>query len=478
MEKHGFGNLGKISYGLYFGGQICIYALVGVFISTYMTDIGIPLAAVGIILVLARVWDAINDPIFGIIVDKFKWKSGEKYLPWIRLATGLILVCSVAIFLCPASLPVGIKTAWVGIAYLCWGMSYTMCDIPIYAIPTSMTDDTKERSMIISFGRIGCTVTGGLITLLLPVLRKNFGWSLTGTVICVIGALLMIPASVTIREHKTEVTNHTSSLKEIALGVKNNKYLIIFYAAFLVNGCLNFANATSLYFARYCLGDEAKASITSLCTMIPSYIVMVIVPIAIRKFDKFKMYHICMIISTVLGIVRFIVGYENEMVLYALLLTQGIFLSISTMLAFMFTPDIVEYGTFKNGPIGSGAMFSVQSFSGKLTGAIGGSLCVVVLGFFGFQTGEGAIQSAMAIKGIWACSSLMPAIGSGLSALILFAYRLRDKDVQIMAEANAGKITREEAVNRLIEMGWKNESLLGKVEPVTGECISELKSAQ
>ena len=478
MKKENGLNLEKLSYCLYFAGQICIYCMVGVFISTYMTDIGIPLAAVGIILVLARVWDAINDPLFGIVVDKFKWKSGDKYLPWIRLATGLILASSIAIFICPDSAPVGIKTVWVGIAYVCWGMSYTICDIPIYALPTRMTDDTKERSMIISFGRIGCTVTGGLITLLLPILRKNFGWSTTGVVICVIGALLMLPASINIKENKTEINHQTSSLRDIVSGVKNNKYLIIFYCAFLINGCLNITNATTLYFARYCLGDEAKASITSLCTMIPSYLIMVIVPVAIRKFDKFKIFHVCMIASTLLGLVRFAVGYENEILLYVLMFAQGIFLSITMMLTFMFTPDIVEYGVFKNGPTGSGVMYSIQSFSGKLTSAIGGSLCVALLGIFGFKTGENAVQSANAIRGIWVCSALVPAIGSGLSALILLAYKLRDKNVQIMAEANSGRITREEACERLQEIGWTELDQIKEDEFITEVDKSNYKIAQ
>ncbi|MBE5917400.1 MAG: hypothetical protein E7273_11240 [Pseudobutyrivibrio ruminis] len=459
MKTNGaLGKLGKISYAIYFAGQLCFYCLVGVFVSTYMTDIGIPLAAVGLILVIARVWDAINDPIFGIIVDKTKWKSGNKYLPWIKISTGLITATSIALFLCPSGLPTGMKTAWVGIAYICWGMSYTMCDIPIYALPTGMTDDVKERSVIISFGRIACTIAGGFITLLFPILRSNLGWTATGLLFSIIGGLLMIPAALNIRENSKTASTNNLHLSEMLTGVLKNKYLLIYYSAYMLSGCLNFATVTSLYFARYCLGSEAKASLVSLCTMIPSFVIMVIVPMAIKKFDKFRIYHTCLIIATVLGFARYFAGYENEALFYTLLVTQGIFSSVTAMLTFMFTPDFVEYGVFKNGATGSGIMFSIQTFTSKLVSAISGALGVALLGFFGFQTGENAIQTATAVNGIWVCTALAPTIGTALAAIILFTYKLRDKNVQIMAEANNGKITREEAINQLAKMGWK-ESL-------------------
>lgn len=455
MKTNVMGKLGKISYAVYFAGQICFYCLVGMFVSTFMTDIGISLAAVSMILVIARIWDAINDPIFGVIVDKTKWKSGRKYLPWIKISTGLITAFSIAVFFCPASLPSGMKTVWVGIAYICWGMSYTMCDIPIYALPTAMTDDTKERSVIISYGRIACTIAGGFITLLFPIMRSTLGWTATGLIFSVVGGLLMIPAAFNIKETGTKASSESMKFSEMIACVVKNKYLLIYYGAFIASGCLNFANVTGLYFARYCLGNEAKASLVSLCTMIPSFIVMFIVPLVIRKLDKFSIYHACLIMSALLGIIRFAAGYENTAIFYTLLVGQGIFTAVTGILMYMFTPDIVEYGNFANGSGGAGIMFSIQTFSAKLTSAISGALGISMLGMFGFQTGENAVQSASAVNGIWICTSLIPAIGIGLSAVILLFYKLRDKNVQIMAEANSGRISRAAAIETLRKNGWK-----------------------
>lgn len=457
MKRETMGKIGKISYTAYFAGQICFYSLVGMYINTFMTDIGISLAAVGLILVLARVWDAINDPIFGIIVDRMKWKSGAKYLPWIKISTGLITAFSIAIFVCPASMAPGMKTAWVGLAYICWGMSYTMCDIPIYALPTAMTDDTKERSVIISYGRMACTVAGSIINLLFPVLRSTLGWTATGVIFAVAGCLLMLPAGFNIQEKKTVKTAEKINLASAMSGLLKNKYLIIYYIGYLVMGCVNFQFGVALYFARYCLGNESKASIVSLATMIPSFVVMFLVPIAIKKFDKFKIYHVCLIVAAALGFVRYFAGYENAPLFYGLLVVQGLFTAVTGMMQFMFTPDLVEYGTFINGPGSEGIMFSIQTFSGKLVSAIGGALSMVLLGLYGFKTGENVVQTATAVNGIWACSALFPSIGMALSAIVLILYKLRDNNVQVMARANNGSISREEAIRELNNMGWNEQ---------------------
>ena len=457
MKQKTMGKLGKISYAAYFAGQICYFCLVGMYVSTFMTDIGISLAAVGLILVLARVWDAINDPIFGVIIDRAKWKSGRKYLPWIKISTGFIAAFSIAIFACPASLDSGMKTVWVGFSYIFWGMSYTMCDIPIYALPTTMTDDTKERSVIISYGRIACTVSGSIISILFPIIRSVLGWTVTGIILTVTGCLLMLPAGFNIDEKESTTHAENKNLSGVVSSLVKNKYLLIFYFAYLVSGCINFQMGMGLYFARYCLGSEAKASLVSMAGMIPSFIVMFLIPVAIKKYDKFEMYHVCLIASAVLGFVRFFVGYENTALFYGLLVAQGLFSAVTGILQFMFTPDLVEYGTFMNGAGAEGVMFSVQTFSSKLTSAISGALSMVVLGMFGFQTGENAVQSASAITGIWACSALFPSVGLAVASVILLFYKLRDSNVQVMAKANNGTISRKEAIKELNNMGWKEQ---------------------
>jgi GPH family glycoside/pentoside/hexuronide:cation symporter len=115
------------------------------------------------------------------------------------------------------------------------------------------------------------------------------------------------------------------------------------------------------------------------------------------------------------------------------------------MLTFMFTPDFAEYGHFKTGVSAPGIAFSLQTFSVKMMTAISTALGTALLGVIGFVAGEGAAQAAGFESKLWFIYMVVPAIGAVASLFVLRMYKLRDKDVQIMARCNAGEISREEA---------------------------------
>jgi Na+/melibiose symporter-like transporter len=111
----------------------------------------------------------------------------------------------------------------------------------------------------------------------------------------------------------------------------------------------------------------------------------------------------------------------------------------------MFTPDCVEYGTFKTGINASGMSFSIQTFVVKLVAAINATLAALTLAAIGFIEGEGAVQLAGFEQKIWVLYSILPIIGAALMVPILLGYNLRDHDVQLMAKANSGEINHEAA---------------------------------
>ena len=96
----------RVSYWTYFVGQNIYYNITAAFISTYLAMQGISLAKVALVLLIVKIWDAVNDPIFGYIFDKIKFKNGLKSLPWLRIATGLIPIVTIFLF----SIPSGMST--------------------------------------------------------------------------------------------------------------------------------------------------------------------------------------------------------------------------------------------------------------------------------------------------------------------------------------------------------------------------------
>lgn len=101
----------RFFYGFYFFGQLIFYTIIMDFLHLYMTDSGIPAVVVGGIFMVAKLWDAINDPIFGVIVDKTNMKRG-KYIPWVRLSTFLIPATTILLFAVPVNVSVQVKAIW------------------------------------------------------------------------------------------------------------------------------------------------------------------------------------------------------------------------------------------------------------------------------------------------------------------------------------------------------------------------------
>lgn len=162
MEKNNFRTSGKERWGfiLFMCGTGIINTFVGSFLQMYLTDVGIAAVAIGIVFMVARIWDAVNDPIFGVLVDKLHLKNG-KFLPFIRFGNFLLPVATVLLFAIPGGLSAGWKLFWAFAAYLLYDVAYTMCDVPSYAMTSVMTDQVQERVSIMS----RATVMGSVMML-------------------------------------------------------------------------------------------------------------------------------------------------------------------------------------------------------------------------------------------------------------------------------------------------------------------------
>ena len=446
----------KISYGLYFMGQNVFYGLVG-YMTTYFTDIGITAALVAIVALITKVWDAINDPILGMIMDKVNFKKG-KFLPWLRISVIAIPVATILLFIIPTGISMTAKIIWATLAYMLWDTAYTLCDVPIFGIVTTMTIDQKERVSLNSIGRMFVIFAGIVTGIVLPLVRQRLGgWSTTVIVLSLLSCVMMIPICLFARERvieKERVLNdgaeESYTLRDMVECLRKNKYLLLFFAAPLISSLLNVGANWGLYVARYCLGGEEAASYVSMAVIIPTLIGAVMAVGLCKKYDKFKVFYISYVFALLLGIVRFIAGYENMTVFMILNALGGIPLGIAVILQYQFTPDCYEYGQYKTGLKMRGVTFAAQTFFTKLNGAIATAVSVFALTLIGFREGEGVVQAAGFADKLWTFSCLGGIIGGICTLLILRLYKLNDHDVQLMAKCNNGEISREEAEAQMI----------------------------
>ena len=451
-SKEGFvvGGIEKTSYALYFFGLNMFYGLVALNVQTLFSDFGLTASVIALILLITKVWDAINDPLFGVILDKVRFKKG-RFLPWIRIALPATAISSLFLFALPTNGPVWLKIVWGTIGYIAWDMSYTICDVPCFLLQTSMTDNIKERSNILAIGRYFALVGVMVISLSLPMVQARVGWLWTGIIYAVAGAVLMIPITITGKERHIVRSEKNITIGEMFSFVRNNKFLLIFYGGYFLSQVTLFSSAVGIFFARYNLGNQDMASVLGLASMIPSLLIGAIVPGLIKRVDKFKLYFGAGIATVLLSVIRYFVGYSSIGLFAILLGVQGLASGISSVLVFMFTPDCLEYGTYHTGKRADGVAASIQTFFAKLVGSFSGPLAMLVIGAFGFVAGENAVQPQSAIQGIWLCLTLFPSIGV-VAALILWSrYKLREEDVQVMAKYNTGKITKVEAEEKLAD---------------------------
>ena len=434
----------KFSFGVYFVGQLILYGIVASYLSLFMTESGIDPFVISAVLLAAKVWDAVNDPLFAVVIDR-KQLLKHKYSSWVRLSTYLIPLTTVFIFLMPGSLGSAAKVIWVLVGYVLWDTAYTMCDVPIHALATCMTDNVEERDGLFVrktvFGYIGI-----LIALFIPMLYPRIGWGATSIVMSVIAIATMLPISYLGKERYVSSPEKEPSLKQMLQYVAKNKPLLIFNLATIV-ACITATGSTAgNYVAIYLLGSEDYITYIALLTVIPTFLAVLLTKILLKKIDKFYIYIGSVASNVLFSVILFFVGYQNLVSYLGVLMIKALLGGCSSVVAAMFIADCAEYGHFLTGQRNQGIAFSTQTFTAKFTGAISTSVGMFILGLIGFRSGSGAVQSAATLKGLWYMYTLIPCISlTAAVVLLIFGYKLRSGDAQIMAKANAGEITREEA---------------------------------
>ncbi|MFT3982261.1 MAG: MFS transporter [Lachnospiraceae bacterium] len=443
----------RISYGLYFAGQNLFYMIVSTFTALFLINKGLSEVTVASVLLIPKIWDAVNDPVFGIIMDKAKFRKG-RFLPWLKISWILIPASTVFLFAMPETLPQSAKIAWAVIGYIFWDTSYTMCDAPIFALSTSMSAIVEERTYILSFGRLFATAGSILATLGIEALYLSAGWTILAVCLAILAMLLMFPVLLFCKERSHAHNENDPTLHEMFRALRKNKYLLVFFISYFFIASTMSVEILIPIFAHYVLGSTAVGTILlGICT-VPMIAIAALIPTLSKKTDKFLLYIFSIALFIAASILQYVTGYQNPILLYGTMFIRAIGFGGYNILLFLFVPDLVEYGHYTTGERQEGICFSLQTFMTKLTAAIVSSLSLIILGLFGFASANAdpvtGVVDAAAGKGFWTVFTLAPAVGSILALPILIQfYRLRDKDVQLMSLCNNGELPREDCERQL-----------------------------
>ena len=409
----------KYSYGIGAYGKDLACGIVYTFLMIYFTDVvGINPAFVGTLFLMARLWDAINDPIMGMIVDNTRSRFG-KFRPWIFIGTILNSVVLFLLFRKP-DLEGTSLYLYYSVMYILWGMTYTIMDIPYWSMIPTLSTTKEDREKISVVPRIfaslgGLTVTTFGIALVNKLGNgnqiKGFEYFALGIVIIFI--ISTIVTCINVKEKtQVQVNNEKVNIKQAFNILKQNDQLLVFIGIVLAyNLAMQLAGGAAIYYFKYVAGKESLFSLYSFFKVAEIGGLMLF-PVVTRKIGRQQVFRMATILPMFGLITLFISGLiAPQSILFisvsAVLLNLGsgfLLGSTTVMLA-----DIVDYGEYKLGSRNESIIFSAQTLLVKLASALSGWLIGVGLSLIGYVAGA-AVQSNITIIGIRVIMTIIPSI--------------------------------------------------------------------
>lgn len=373
----------KIFYGVGAIGLDMSYGMFYTFLSHYLvTTLGLSEGFLLLLTPLARIWDGINDPLMGTIVDNTRTKFG-KYRPWILIgaaSNGLVLFLLFSKFGL-SGMPLYV---YIAVMYILWGMTNTLADIPYWSMIPSFTSDPKDRNMVSTVARAFSGFGQGLITIATPIIvpllsgnieKDKDGYSPQGfsrwAAIC--GVFLVIFALICVLSTKEKNVIYGEkkkfSLKKIFTVIKSNDQLVIFMVcAILSNAGWYLTSATATTYFTQVVGNGKEQSIFQAIGAAGSVLGLLVVPLLSKWFTKKRIYQISILIS----VVGYVLMYTTGPILKMTLLLDISYIFASTGIASMFVSqtiflaDIVDYGEYKNGERNESVTFSMKGLLQKI----------------------------------------------------------------------------------------------------------------
>ena len=466
-------NLGfkeKVSYGLGAVGKDMVYMLSASYVLYYFQDVlGVNAVAMGIILMAARVFDAFNDPIMGVIVAKTKTRWG-KFRPWLMIGTITNAVVLFLMFACPPEMNAKGLVAYAAITYILWGVTYTMMDIPYWSMIPAFTKSGKEREGLSTLGRSCAGVGSALVTVFTVMIVNMIGKAIAGAdatskqveiagfkwfalIVAVLFIVFITITCVNIKEKATVDMESPSIGQMFKALITNDQAMTIVIAIVLINASVYITSNLVIYFFKYDFGGEGWKGSYTLFNMFGGAVqilsMMVLYPL-LRKFaSNVKVFYICFA-SAIIGYAVLLgitfTGMSNVLILFV----PGFFIfaanGVLQVLTTVFLANTVDYGDLKNNRRDESVIFSMQTFVVKLASGVAALIAAICLSVNNLksESGDEAEQlydfskdvAASAKFGLRMTMTIIPIIGLFVA---IFIFRKKF----ILTEEKMNEITEE-----------------------------------
>ena len=414
---------GKDEIGYVFGDMAGSF--VNLFVDAYFlifctNVLGISAGWMGTLFLVARLWDAINDPIMGSFPDRWMiGKSGDKFKPWIKI---FMLPLALSGVLCFFNVPLeGIALhAYVAFAYVLYGMSYTGTSMPFGAMASVVSDDPIQRSKLSRARSIGGTIVGIVGLSIVPVVcfdkQSNILPERFTLIAVIFGVLSIISYFVLLNFTQERIRQNSEKAEKFNYGkvlkaTVHNRPLIGVMVATL--GSMLFitgSNQVRSYIFKEYYARTDVISIISLATIPILVICFPLVPKLVAKFGKKATLMAAIVSSTIFSVIPVVMEIKNVYIYSALVVLGTIGQTVFTMLIWALVTDCLDYSEWKFNERSDGSMYSLYTFSRKIGSTIASTGVSFGLAAIGFVSGSNVVQTAEAVNGIYFLVNIIPVV--------------------------------------------------------------------
>ena len=450
-----------VGYALGDMGGCMTFALMGSMVTRYYTNVlHVDTVVLAVLLAVWNIWDAVNDPMMGALMDKMFAKKQHpqgKFRPWLLRATPLLAITSIVFWTVPTFFE---GTAMLVVLFICkilYEACYTMFNIPMGSLLSAMADTDEERASLSSARGFGGTVGNMIPMILFPILLGIFGDSNAmgygvGAAVCALIGMVMC-----FFHYKwTEERNIVETKPEDAENIKFTDILGVFkknraFLALCIHGvcvCTNqyVGQTLGTYMYADVLGNIAIMSLQSALSMPLMFVTLIVAPKAAKKFGLEKMIRTCLLIGCLSSVTLFTMHMlfpVPAMVHLIWISISSAFSSVSIYMQWGLVGEAIDYNEYLTGKRTEGSIYGTFNLSRRIGQTIGNSAAVLMLGWIGYDTAvaaAGGAQTAGVITGIKVLCVLLPAVFSlGSWAAFKFVWNITPETREKVSAFHAAK---------------------------------------
>ncbi|WP_353418503.1 melibiose:sodium transporter MelB [Staphylococcus delphini] len=440
MMKRQVSTLEKYSFGFGAFGKDIVVGFVNIYIMFYLTDIlGISAAYVGTLFFIARIWDAINDPIMGMVIDNTRTRWG-KFRPWILIGTLVNSIFFILLFT-PFHFEGTSLYVYVSIIYILWGMTYTMMDVPYWSWLPNLTNNPVEREEISIIPRIFASsanlINGTLGLTFIYFLGTWFGQKEGDQIpgffvyVLILTVIFIVTISLTVKNVNEAPTNVGEGIKvrfkDIWRILFKNKELLAYIGTIL---CFflatQFLSTTLLYYFNYVVKSKNLFALFNALGFVEMF-GLLIFPKVSKTITREKVYPLATVMIILGLLVLLFAGFIVPQSIYPVIIgTAFIKLSFGLIWGIITVSiaDVIDYSEMKFGQRNESIITSTQTFLVKTAMAFSGFIIGWGLALFHYV--PNVEQTTFTQNGIRFLMVGMPIIFIIISYLIYkYAYHLK-----------------------------------------------------